>query len=175
MLLLCRKRNDSKTLKIASATHLSPVCMLLVKLASMDTACFDECFLFYVILEDIISHKDWSLFWEFSNRYVVAFFGDVLECFKRSPYFIRYLHYNSTLLIKNCTINLLYIFLNRKIWFYGKTKLRVPSHELLVTSLKLKSTSRNSKARVQILEFKLTRLEFKSTSYDFKSTSSRII
>ena len=45
---------------------------------------------------------------------------------------------------------------------YGKTR---------VASWKLKSTSSNSRVRVQIHEFKSTSYEFKTTSYKFKSMS----
>ena len=40
----------------------------------IDATCFDECFLFRVVLEGIIFDKSWSLLWNSLNRHIVAFF-----------------------------------------------------------------------------------------------------
>ena len=47
--------------------------------------------------------------------------------------------------------------------------------KLRVIGRKLKSSSWNSKVRVQTLKFNLASYEFKSTSYEFKSTSYEFI
>ena len=58
--------------------------------------CFDESFLFHVILEDIIIYKFWSLFWHFFNHHIVAFF--VRSLLKEVPILLC-LHNNSAALI----------------------------------------------------------------------------
>ena len=68
-----------------------------------------------------------------------------------------------------------YFFENIPALDMEKCKLRVASYKLLVIGRKLKSSSWNSKVRVQILKFNLASYEFKSTSYEFKSTSYEFI
>ena len=80
------KETTHKSLKVADVrTICSSVHIIGIQLAPINV--------FYSVreLKNIIFHKSWSLLWRFLNSHVVGFF-------EASPYFIRYLHNNSTML-----------------------------------------------------------------------------
>ena len=59
----------------------------------ISTTCFNECFLFNVITKRLYFLKKFIVALSFFSSHAVA------SCFERSPYSIRYLHNNSTMLI----------------------------------------------------------------------------
>ena len=77
-------RNDPRTAKVAAAKT--------KRVYVIGTTCFDECFVFYVITGRHYFSWKFIVTLRFFKCHVAAFY-------ERSPYFMRYPHNNTTMLI----------------------------------------------------------------------------
>ena len=92
-MLLCLKRNFSQTFKSSSCKKVFPKCAY-----HIDTICFNECFLFHVMIE-----RRYFLYkFIFTQRFVetaMLLYSLKQVFWKKSAFYIYYLHNNITMLL----------------------------------------------------------------------------